>query len=396
VFLIFYFFRNGAISYIQIIKRDQTRPPVRPVCRKLGVSKLSEIKSESDLYEALVCVAQGQAQKARELEVSSQQFDQDSTLDFVPKPITVQNMGNQFANFVPSNQTPRDDIESLPDLKALVDCILSIRVSWDPRDRYQRLDMYSYKFGIDEMFLLNALNRICEIIGCSNLSPQIDTEVVKNAVKVFYRQHYARNKYGNIEAEYQNKPYQNDSCRYDISQTQPSRMVNSSNPVTMLQINKVNEVSPRYVNDDISARINTLKSDKYSSSSVSVPNQYNYSSKSSRSTLSEGMNSYREYFSSKSSSFDLTSNESYGSTPREFESISSKSNNFSVNQLLSSNKTNISYSPRFYSLGESFWDIVFGIFRSITNPDTKFHENLAKLLGILIKIFKKILIIFFV
>jgi hypothetical protein len=28
--------RNGTISYIQLIKREQMRPPVRPVCRRLG------------------------------------------------------------------------------------------------------------------------------------------------------------------------------------------------------------------------------------------------------------------------------------------------------------------------------------------------------------------------
>jgi hypothetical protein len=52
--------RNGTISYIQLIKREQIRPPVRPVCRRLGVAKLSDIVSEDILYRAIVQVAESQ------------------------------------------------------------------------------------------------------------------------------------------------------------------------------------------------------------------------------------------------------------------------------------------------------------------------------------------------
>ena len=54
--------RNGTISYIQLIKREQIRPPVRPVCRRLGVAKLSDIVSEDILYRAIVQVAESQNQ----------------------------------------------------------------------------------------------------------------------------------------------------------------------------------------------------------------------------------------------------------------------------------------------------------------------------------------------
>jgi hypothetical protein len=54
--------RNGTISYIQLIKREQIRPPVRPVCRRLGVAKLSDIVSEDILYRAIVQVAESQSQ----------------------------------------------------------------------------------------------------------------------------------------------------------------------------------------------------------------------------------------------------------------------------------------------------------------------------------------------
>jgi hypothetical protein len=32
--------RNGTISYIQLIKREQIRPPVRQVCRQLNFGKI--------------------------------------------------------------------------------------------------------------------------------------------------------------------------------------------------------------------------------------------------------------------------------------------------------------------------------------------------------------------
>ena len=57
--------RNGTISYIQLIKREQIRPPVRPVCRRLGVAKLSDIVSEDILYRAIVQVAESQSQGLR-------------------------------------------------------------------------------------------------------------------------------------------------------------------------------------------------------------------------------------------------------------------------------------------------------------------------------------------
>ena len=57
--------RNGTISYIQLIKREQVRPPVRPVCRRLGVAKLSDIVSEEILYRAIVQVADAQCRSPR-------------------------------------------------------------------------------------------------------------------------------------------------------------------------------------------------------------------------------------------------------------------------------------------------------------------------------------------
>lgn len=57
--------RNGTISYIQLIKREQIRPPVRPVCRRLGVAKLSDIVSEDILYRAIVQVAEAQGRSPR-------------------------------------------------------------------------------------------------------------------------------------------------------------------------------------------------------------------------------------------------------------------------------------------------------------------------------------------
>ena len=70
------FCRNGTISYIQIIKRDQIRPPVRPVCRKLGVTKLSEINSEAELYEALTSISNNQLIKLKDNEVDGYESGQ--------------------------------------------------------------------------------------------------------------------------------------------------------------------------------------------------------------------------------------------------------------------------------------------------------------------------------
>ena len=63
--------RNGTISYIQLIKREQIRPPVRPVCRRLGVAKLSDIVSEEILYRAIVQVAEAQGRSPRRYRIVS-------------------------------------------------------------------------------------------------------------------------------------------------------------------------------------------------------------------------------------------------------------------------------------------------------------------------------------
>ena len=198
--------RNGTISYIQIIKRDQTRPPVRPVCRKLGVTKLSEIKSESDMYEALVCVAQGQLQKVKESESSNgYHFESSpetiSTKSFHDSASSKLQMSSPFSIKLPKayqqsnsasySHSPRTEFTppaEPAEFNRLVDCVLNIRVAWDPRDHTQRLDFFAYKYDLDEKFLLNALKRICEILGCVHLSPQVEIDLVVNAARIFFKQ----------------------------------------------------------------------------------------------------------------------------------------------------------------------------------------------------------------
>ena len=46
--------RNGSVLYNTLSSRDKVIPPVRKVCRRLGVKKLSEISSDDILYNTLV------------------------------------------------------------------------------------------------------------------------------------------------------------------------------------------------------------------------------------------------------------------------------------------------------------------------------------------------------
>ena len=50
-----------------MVKRDQRRPPVSRVCRKLGVAKLSDVKTEKDLYDSLLSVIQSDGQFVTDL-----------------------------------------------------------------------------------------------------------------------------------------------------------------------------------------------------------------------------------------------------------------------------------------------------------------------------------------
>ena len=104
-------------------------------------------------------------------------------------PLPVTNRYNNSNNITP-NITPRDNqFETLPEFNSLLECVLHIRVVWDPRDRH-RLDVFSHQFNLDEIFLLNALKKICEILGCIHLSPDIEIERVVQAVKSYFRTIY--------------------------------------------------------------------------------------------------------------------------------------------------------------------------------------------------------------
>ena len=46
--------RNGSVLYNTLSSRDKVIPPVRKLCRRLGVKKLSEISSDEILYNTLV------------------------------------------------------------------------------------------------------------------------------------------------------------------------------------------------------------------------------------------------------------------------------------------------------------------------------------------------------
>ena len=50
--------RNGSVQYTALSSRDKIIPPVRKICRRLGVKKLSEISSDKILYETLVEIVQ--------------------------------------------------------------------------------------------------------------------------------------------------------------------------------------------------------------------------------------------------------------------------------------------------------------------------------------------------
>jgi hypothetical protein len=52
--------RDGFISYNNVVKRYNLHPPLRSICRKLGVHKLSEIDNEEIMYNALVDIAHSQ------------------------------------------------------------------------------------------------------------------------------------------------------------------------------------------------------------------------------------------------------------------------------------------------------------------------------------------------
>lgn len=457
---LYYIFRNGTISYIQIIKRDQVRPPVRPVCRKLGVTKLSEIKSETELYEALVSVSSSQSLKSKDQEnedsessksvevlksprlpdaaekFSSLSPDAVHAKEFQPQIVrSVQSAtvpilpvsSNRFSANVTPNLTPRDNqnasaisFDTIPEFNSLLECVLHIRVAWNPWDRNQRLDVFAYQFDLDEKFLLNALKRICELLGCVHLSPDIEIESVVNAVKACFRQVYQPKKSastpsvsqsfatanmisdptilskfgmksqneihdsqdviprlntGGMQREMFNKssfsnvragmsvespytsPRVNDNMPYlsarDMGNSNlnlPNQMLNpNSKSFTSARESFSVESSPRYVNDDMSARINSY-------SSKQNQNTRDFNSTGSMSNLNNNMYLY---------------NQNMKPQAPPHPSMNSAPNMMASHGAGAQNNRNI------FSVYESFWDTSFAILRSVVNPDVKCLETIG-------------------
>ena len=180
-------FRSATITYAQMAKRDNNRPPVRPICRRLGVNKLSEIKSDSDLYEAVCCYVFDGKEDCENDDIISERRKTPTTpipVETIQSPTPVS--ANKISQLSPKYNTiqtanswhpPNKPIptviydENIPEFRVLLDCVLAVRISWD---RYNRLDKFAHDFNIDQKLLLNCLKYVCSKIGCIRLDLSID------------------------------------------------------------------------------------------------------------------------------------------------------------------------------------------------------------------------------
>jgi hypothetical protein len=198
------------------------------VCRKLGVSKLSEIATEAELYNALVYVAQNQYAKMKD---SSRFGVDDSDGNSSGFDTARSDMSDLMRNHTPRTDlySPRDitgpiinnsnsgswdesgrsepgmpEVDgysfaepresglsghsgSYPDFQNFLNCILSIRSTWGP---YKRLDLFAQDFSIPESLISSALQYVCETCGCRHLDPNVPVERIANAMSLFYRSRF--------------------------------------------------------------------------------------------------------------------------------------------------------------------------------------------------------------
>lgn len=187
--------RNGTISYIQIVKRDRTRPPVRPVCRRLGVAKLAEIETEEDMYHALVSVAEAQIQKSNSNASHSSANSSDGH-DFSGVD-RLQDLDDQYGgefslkdHRMLSTGTDRyygrnsyEQAWSVPDFNQLARCIFTIRSGWG---NPQQIARACREHGIPEDWVFAALESIYNITGCRDVDLSVDADSIIQALNYFY------------------------------------------------------------------------------------------------------------------------------------------------------------------------------------------------------------------
>lgn len=212
------------------------------MCRKLGVSKLSEITSEVDLYQALLSVAQAQSQKQRDNNSSSphsaattladdDSLYQSSTIyradGYADSHLGQSQMllnshhnktmfgnsqssvpllnlasksnarsqydarrGGGFPSHVGgtggsgfSSYGADSDLENNPEFTTLWRCILAVL----QYGKSQRLDFICRDFGLAESYVSDALAEICSLLGVRQLETYTNQENLISAAKTFFR-----------------------------------------------------------------------------------------------------------------------------------------------------------------------------------------------------------------
>jgi hypothetical protein len=183
------------------------------------VSKLSEIATEAELYNALVYVAQNQYAKMKESnklvddsEGSGSGFDtaRSDLSDFMrnqsprsdiysPRDVTgslVHSNSGSWDEHARAEGVPEvgdsysygeSTASYAPDFNNLLNCMVAIRSTWG---QYKRLDLFAQDFSLPEGLLSAAMQYVCETCGCRHLDPNVPVDRVANAVSLFYRSRF--------------------------------------------------------------------------------------------------------------------------------------------------------------------------------------------------------------
>jgi hypothetical protein len=218
-------FRSGSITYPEIAKRENVRPPINKVCQKLGVKKVAQMTSDEQLYQAIKSVVCDIEMKRRarqpgsvdeylsdgsEVPVRPSVAPGAATLTGPPgltKPSLANSNINTSAGTELSASTAataeinRKPLEKLPTPPPALQCdsldllkvVLAVRaaggnVSSALQQITQGSDVAPEIAALPSAYVQDVVTALCMLIGCAKLEPTVSHEDTIGAFERYVRQ----------------------------------------------------------------------------------------------------------------------------------------------------------------------------------------------------------------
>jgi hypothetical protein len=217
-------FRSGSITYPEIAKRENVRPPINKVCQKLGVKKVAQMTSDEQLYQAIKSVVCDIEMKRRarqpgsvdeylsdgsDVPVRSSVGPGAATLVGPPgltKPSPTNSNINTSAGTELSASTAataeinRKPLEKLPTPPPALQCdsldllkvVLAVRaaggnVSSALQQITQCSDVAPEIAALSSAYVQDVVTALCMLIGCGKLEPTVSHEDTIGAFERYVR-----------------------------------------------------------------------------------------------------------------------------------------------------------------------------------------------------------------